>query len=156
MKNFEGRFLARLLLYQFKSIFTNLNRKFGMKQIINRQSGFTLIEMLVAMTVIGIVLAIAAPNFSQWIERYRIDAEAQDVYFDLMSARATAVKNNNDVIVTFDSANNSYKVHDDTNGDGMEAGESVKTVSLDDTVAFGINGSPADIDGNTITSPIFS
>ena len=103
----------------------------------------------------GVVLAMAVPNFSKWKEKYQINGQGQKVYFDLMLARTVAVKNNNDVRVTFNTISQTYKIHDDTNGDGVEnTGESLKSVSLEENVQFAFNTGTSDIDGNTVTAAV--
>lgn len=129
--------------------------KNGMSKVMRVESGYSLVEILTVMVIIGASLLFALPNFQEWAEKNRINAESDKVYIDLMLARTTAVKNNNNVIVTFDAVGNTYKVHDDTDDNGAEdSGENIKTVLLDEKVQFGINGSVLDIDGNTVTAPI--
>lgn len=126
------------------------------KWLFGNQRGSTLIEMVTVLAVIGILSAIAIPDYSKWAEERVINAEADKLYLDLMLARSIAIRNNNDVIFTFNAGANSYKIHDDTNGDGTEdAGETIKTVSLDPKVQFGFFGtSIADIDGNLVNASV--
>lgn len=119
------------------------------------QKGFTLIEMVVTMAIVGIVTAIAIPNFSKWKEKHQINGQAQKVYFDLMLARTTAVKSNNDVRVTFDTTAHTYKIHEDSNSDGSEdADENVKNAILENNVQFAYNTGITDTDGNNVTAPV--
>jgi len=58
----------------------------GKKQIDDRQShGFTLIELLIVMTVMGILLAIAAPNLGQAIVKAR-EAVLKENLFQMREA----------------------------------------------------------------------
>jgi len=118
--------------------------------------GFTLLELLIVISFVAIIMAIGIPNFSKWKEKYEINGQAKKVYFDMMLARSTSVKNNNNVSVTFDVSKNLYKVHDDTNSDSIEDhGESIKSVNLENNVEFGYVLGLRDIDGNMVTSPVF-
>ena len=119
------------------------------------QEGFTLIEMVVTMAIIGIVTAIAIPNFSKWKEKHEIDGQAQKVYFDLMLARTTAVKSNNNVRVTFDTTAHTYLIHEDTNDDGnVDAGENSRTSILENSIQFAYNTGITDDNGNNVTSAV--
>ena len=121
-----------------------------------KTQGFTLLELLIVIAFVAIIMAIGIPNFSKWKEKYEINGQAQKVYFDMMLARSTSVKNNNNVSVTFDANKNLYKVHDDTNNDSVEdQGESIKSVNLENNVEFGYVPGLRDIDGNMVTSPVF-
>ena len=118
--------------------------------------GFTLLELMMVMAITAILLAIAMPNLSKWKEEHEINGQAQKVYFDMKLARATSIQSNNNVLVTFDIVKNIYKVHDDTNSNGIEdSKETVKAVNLENNIEFGFNLGLFDVDGNTVTSPIF-
>jgi type IV fimbrial biogenesis protein FimT len=59
-----------------------------------RQTGFTLIEMMVTLAVLVILLAIVAPSFRQVIANQRIKTAAFDLFSALNFARSEAVKRN--------------------------------------------------------------
>ena len=122
----------------------------------SNSDGFSLIELLVIMIMIAVVLGIAVPNFTAWVGRHKMNAAAQEVYFDLQLARASAIKNNNNVVVTFNGGNHTYSIHNDIDNDGnQDAGENVKNVGLKNQVQFGYNPGITDMDGNNVTSAIF-
>ena len=126
-----------------------------LNRFLKPQTGFTLIEMLLAVVIMGILASVAVPSFSKWKEKHEINGQAQKVYFDLMLARTSAVKNNNLVHVAFNTTSNTYTIHDDTNSDGtQDAGEAVKSAALENNISFAYNTGINDIDGNTVNAAV--
>jgi Tfp pilus assembly protein FimT len=115
----------------------------------------SMIEILIVTAIISILAVVTMPRFTQWLDTYRIDAESQRIYFDLMLARYTAIKNNSNVIVTFTLVPAGYAVHEDSNNSGtQDANEPVKTSTLENNVIFGINSGLLDVYGNSLASAI--
>ena len=54
-------------------------------------TGFTLVELLVALVVMAILVAIAAPAFQNLLERQRLEGVAETFLSDLRAARADAL-----------------------------------------------------------------
>jgi hypothetical protein len=75
---------------------------------------------------------------------------------DLLMARMTAIKNNNNVVVTFVPASHQYSILNDTNSNGSaDTGESLKTRTLENNILFGFNGPYVmDMDSNTVTETV--
>src|SRR5256885_17184517 len=59
-----------------------------------RVAGFTLIEMLTVLTIVGILAMTAAPSFSPLLATKRAGAVAPDLYISLVTARSEATKRN--------------------------------------------------------------
>lgn len=57
-----------------------------------RQRGFTLIEAIVAMAIMGILMAVGMPMYSQWIQNAQIRTAAESIIEGLQLARNEAVK----------------------------------------------------------------
>ena len=85
-----------------------------------KDSGFTLIELIVIIAIVAIFAAIAVPNFLSYMPKYRLNGAARQVMGDLMAARMKAVKLNHRVKVFFYS-NYQYKICDDTDNSGTVA-----------------------------------
>lgn len=66
--------------------------------------GFTLIEMLVVVALLGIFLAIAAPSFAGLIRSNKVQAAADELVTVLQYARSEAITRGVTVTLTADSA----------------------------------------------------
>lgn len=58
------------------------------------QRGVTLIELMIAIIIVSILLAIALPNFSAWIQNAQIRTATESIQNGLQLARAEAVRRN--------------------------------------------------------------
>lgn len=124
--------------------------------VINKEHGFTLVELITTMAIFSIVAATAIPNFSSWRNNYQIRAESDRVHMDLILARMTAIKNNNNVVVTFLPASQTYSILNDTNNNGTaDTGETLKSRALENNVQFGFSGgSITDMDNNSVSETV--
>lgn len=65
--------------------------------------GFTLIELIVAMAVLGILAAVAAPAIGEYLATQRLKGAAEELQTDLQFARMESVQRNAPVTVTLAS-----------------------------------------------------
>ncbi len=123
-----------------------------------REKGFTLIELMVTVSVLGILAAIAVPAFSQWLPRYRLKNAARDIYSNMQLAKLGAIKQNSDWAIHLDETSNTYRVCSSDGGDGdwTDGDETVeKTVNLPDYesgVAYGHGNATKEVTGGSFDS----
>ncbi len=85
-----------------------------------KSKGFSIIELIIVMAILGILLGIAGMSGRDWLERCRVEGQTKELYADLMNARVSALQRNRVFIVTL--AAGQYAIYEDTNpspdGDG--------------------------------------
>jgi prepilin-type N-terminal cleavage/methylation domain-containing protein len=69
---------------------------------LRRLRGVTLIELMVAVGVLGVLIAVAAPSLSDLLERRRVIAAADEVASVLAYAKAETNATNSSLLVRFD------------------------------------------------------
>jgi len=80
-----------------------------------KQTGFTLIELMIGIALIATVTAIAVPNFIGWLPNYRLRSAVQDLLSNFQKAKLTAVKRNTNTAVCFSTSG--YTIFLDPNED---------------------------------------
>jgi type IV fimbrial biogenesis protein FimT len=113
----------------------------------NKQSGFTLIELIVIIAIVAIFAGIAIPNFLSYMPKYRLNGAARQIMGDLMAARMKAVKENNRFRVLF-LDNHQYKILDDDNNNNAE--DSGEWTNIKD-----IQSEYSDVTFSATANPIF-
>lgn len=113
-----------------------------MPATINRTQGFTLTELMVTVSIVGIMLALAVPSLRSFILDNRLASQAAEFEGALAMARSEATKRSGRVVVSpvvsvFDSG---WQVWSDSNGNALlDPGEAVLRIH-------------EDLHGNTLTS----
>lgn len=103
-------------------------------------AGFTIIELLVAVAIAAILMALAAPSFNEFLAKRRVEGTTSELVTDIQFARSEAVSRNAPVRVTF--GNGCYVIHlasvaaDTTTCATTPADSDIKTVRIDATRLF--------------------
>jgi len=105
--------------------------------------GFTLVEILIVIVIVGIVAVIAASNFRGMMEKYRVEGETKQMFADLMDARGRAMQRNRAFFVQIGP--NGYSTFEDSSpapdGNGS-LDNSADTLTTSATVSHTITTAP--------------
>jgi prepilin-type N-terminal cleavage/methylation domain-containing protein len=74
----------------------------------NRQAGLTLIELMAAIGVLGILVALATPRLLSTLPSLRLNDATRQVATDLQMARMRAIAQNTSNTVTFNTSTGTY------------------------------------------------
>jgi type II secretion system protein H len=80
----------------------------------NANRGFTLVEMMVLIGILGLVAVIAVPSFSGFMRANRIDTASDQLSSDLALARSIAVSQSQ--VIFFEGFETNYRISNPTSG----------------------------------------
>jgi prepilin-type N-terminal cleavage/methylation domain-containing protein len=79
-------------------------------KLMQKQAGFSLMELMVVLAISAILLSIAIPNFIGRLPAKRLESAASDVNAALQRARLSAIKENTCVAIKFETSSDSYRI----------------------------------------------
>lgn len=99
-------------------------------------SGFSLVELMVAVAVIAVLALFTGPEILNWRENMRVGAAARDLFAGMNLGRVVAIERGESVVVNAVTGTNSYEIFVD-DGDARKmpakAGNGVRDSGLYDT-----------------------
>ena len=75
---------------------------------VKKKAGFTIIELVVALAIMGIAVSVAIPGFSRWLPDYRLKAAATELYTNLQLAKMYAIRDNTKWGLSFNTGVGGY------------------------------------------------
>jgi len=99
------------------------------KSVLNKRKvrGFTLTELMIVISIIGLISVLAVPNYKRFMLDWQLNGEAQHFASALRAARSAAILKNINVVFAFDMDNNEYFYFEDVDKDGMLDGDEYRS-----------------------------
>jgi prepilin-type N-terminal cleavage/methylation domain-containing protein len=89
-------------------------RKLRTRQYLPRRAGFTLVEMMVVILLIGVVATIATPPMFRYLQSSRLQTNVDQLAADLQYARSLSIANGQ--ILQFTTTAGGYTLSDPSDG----------------------------------------
>lgn len=100
------------------------------------RAGFTMVEMLVVIVIIGIVATIALPRIN--LSRIRSKAAIQTLGTTMLALQRDAIAKQHNIVIMVDAASRSLRVlYDSTNDLRISTNERVRMVPVGEEIVFG-------------------
>jgi prepilin-type N-terminal cleavage/methylation domain-containing protein len=82
-------------------------------------TGFTLVELGVALAVFGLLALASVPAITRYIQDFRLEGAASNLVGDIRLCRHRAIAESNDYIMHLDPTGDTYSILDDDNSNGQ-------------------------------------
>jgi prepilin-type N-terminal cleavage/methylation domain-containing protein len=98
--------------------------------MVTTKQGFTIIELIVVMLIMGVLMTMAMISYQSIQQRYQVEQKVKQMYSDLMNTRIRAMQRSRDHFVTLATGTNLYRIYEDTitppDGNGqLDAGDAL-------------------------------
>lgn len=114
-----------------------------------KKNGFSIIELLVVIVIMGILMGIAGIAYSTWMNKYRLETQTREMYVDLMNARVQAMQKNMAYLVVVAANGYSYRVVEDTDEDGAPDPDPGDTTRSTKQLRYPLDGGAITVTMNT-------
>ncbi|MEW6188015.1 MAG: GspH/FimT family protein [Thermodesulfobacteriota bacterium] len=95
--------------------------------LIPLSSGYSLVEVIIVIAIIGIMCTAAVPGVNSMMRSYRLKSAAQDLSSTLQRARMAAMAQNANSVLIFDVAGQTLTVFSDNGAGGATANDGAQS-----------------------------
>ena len=116
-----------------------------------KNTGFTLVELLIVIAIMGIIAAVTIPGYLAFIPNYRLRSAAEELQGDIQFAKIRAIKLGVVVSIRVNTATDTYTMFVD-NGAGANTGNGALDGDEGAPIKTATMASGIDITGVTFTN----
>jgi prepilin-type N-terminal cleavage/methylation domain-containing protein len=69
--------------------------------VLNKNKGFTLVELLIVVAVVAVIATLAVPSYRDSLQRHELISAVEGVYSYVQYARSESIANNEDIYIAF-------------------------------------------------------
>jgi type IV fimbrial biogenesis protein FimT len=121
--------------------------------MVRRARGFTLIELMVTLTVAALLLLAVVPSFSQWVANAKVRSVAEEIQNGLRQAQAEAIRRNRQTVFALTNAKPALAASAVANGKNWYVQTVVLAGSAETTAEFVQGSNYATQAGVAVTGP---
>jgi type IV fimbrial biogenesis protein FimT len=125
-----------------------------------KESGFTMLELVVVIAIVAILTVIAVPTATVWLPNYYLRNAAMDIFANMQYAKTEAVRLDSPYAVVFDPGSDSFSLVSGPGANGIfgtgNDDDVVRTVNLSDygeNIVFGRGNATINFDDGGGTFP---
>lgn len=74
------------------------------------ESGFTLVEAMVVVVIVGVLATVAVASYRTWFVKNRVNGAISQLYSEMHLAKMRSISENSTYRITFDTVNHAYTV----------------------------------------------
>lgn len=83
------------------------------------ERGFTLAELMIVITIMGLLAVLSLPGYNHFMQNWRLNGDTQQFASTMRTARAAAVMKNINAVFVFDMNAGTYFYFEDADRDGI-------------------------------------
>src|SRR5690606_6237950 len=114
------------------------------QHIVQAQRGISILEIMLVVGLVGLIAALAVPNFNRLVERSRLNGEGRSLYSAFLSAQGEAMRRGSVVRLTIDGPQGEWRINEADRDDPAYPAVDGQTITRRSVEVAGVGFGPVD------------